>query len=338
VALLAIPRRSRMLLVAAGVAGLAVGWLPWLVEAVSTYGGVAERLSRASEIQGDLRPQLSVLTALRAVDGPILCRPCGGPIPVGGVVLWAGGLGAVAAALARARGRGELVRLLVPVSGAASLAVPYLFLVPYAAPRFLLPTYALLSLPVAYALLAGLASVRRRSPPLAVGAAAALAVAVLGLQAVPLWTAVELASRQRSAWAGLAATLQDAGLTGRCLVVGEQAAPIGVYAGCDSRALTGTEDRLQLEDLRRRPPVAVALVRTDSSPAPSWARGWRRLDVPTDYRNWTVYLRPAAGSATGGIERIGRTGGIGGTGGAGTSGTPVRSSASSQDLRFTPAP
>lgn len=63
-----------------------------------------------------------------------------------------------------------------------STAVPYLFLVEYAAPRFLLPAYALLALPVAEYLTHVFARTRRARRPAGTVALALVLAAHLGVQ------------------------------------------------------------------------------------------------------------------------------------------------------------
>ncbi|MEU1026598.1 hypothetical protein ABZ366_31920, partial [Streptomyces sp. NPDC005904] len=77
-AALLVPAWRRRGRVGAVLGGLAVGVLPWAVEAYVRFGGVRERLTEASEVQGDLRPLLSFIHHLTAFDGPLLCRPCTG--------------------------------------------------------------------------------------------------------------------------------------------------------------------------------------------------------------------------------------------------------------------
>ena len=131
---------------------LAAAWwraAEWVIEAYVSYGGLAHRLSDASRIQGGLGWNIAVGDQLRALGGRCCAaraavrrhpswRPCGGTpchcwLPQRCVAV-------------RAR---RPVATLVPLACAASAAFPYLFMIGYAAPRFLLPAYALLAVPVA---------------------------------------------------------------------------------------------------------------------------------------------------------------------------------------------
>ncbi|MET9431152.1 MULTISPECIES: hypothetical protein [unclassified Streptomyces] len=146
--------RWPLLLVALAV-GLALGWAEWVVEAYARYGGLMARLKRASEIQGGLGWYLTVDDHARALGGRTLCRPCDVPWRHPAAALWFFALPLLVAGGVAAAARARLHRTELAVAGAVgvALALPYLFTVGYAAPRFLLPAYALLALPVARCLL-----------------------------------------------------------------------------------------------------------------------------------------------------------------------------------------
>ncbi|MFG3013180.1 hypothetical protein ACGFZB_22460 [Streptomyces cinerochromogenes] len=141
-------RHRRALLVL--LAGLAAGAAEWVIEAYASYGGLARRLSDGSEIQGGLGWHLAVVDQLRSLGGRTLCRPCTGALPHPLLTLWwfALPLLAVLALAVAARAR-RTTSTALPLACAATAAFPYLFLIGYAAPRFLLPAYALLAIPAA---------------------------------------------------------------------------------------------------------------------------------------------------------------------------------------------
>ncbi len=100
--------------------GAAAGSAEWVIEAYVRYGGLAARLDRASEIQGELGLYIAVDDHVRALGGRTLCRPCDVPWrnPVTG--LWflvlplcvAGGVRAAAGTPApHARGPGHRGRV-----------------------------------------------------------------------------------------------------------------------------------------------------------------------------------------------------------------------------------
>ncbi|MEW2387331.1 hypothetical protein AB0933_03095 [Streptomyces venezuelae] len=360
--------------------GLVAGALPWIVEAYVRFGGVGARLTEASEVQGDLRPLLSVVHHLTVMDGPLLCRPCDSdsirplsaewwlvlPLLVT-VGLWSahGGsrrtrratrearrtdrearrmdrearrtdrearrMGREARRTGRearrtgreARRMGREARrmahaahpelrngppqpadttplracLLAAVT-ALSVALPYLALVPYAAPRFLTPTHALLAPAAALGLLA-LVDVARASRPPRIGFAA-LGLAFAGHLAVQLPLANSNAGIQAGArgdWARVAEVLHEHGVgagtrndrTSRssrsgtpppCVLRGNTSViPVAYATGC-APGRTGD------------PRSPTALVLREAEP-PSWARSWPRHRVPDTYApGWVVHVRP----------------------------------------------
>ncbi|MEU8438462.1 hypothetical protein AB0F18_37330, partial [Streptomyces sp. NPDC029216] len=175
-------RRAALVLVAALLAGLLAGGAEWVVEAQLHYGGLLARLRRASEIQGGLGWHPAFTDQLRSLDGRTLCRPCDVPLSRPVTALWWLALPPLTAAgLLAARRGGRTATAAVPVAVALCLALPYLLMVGYAAPRFLLPAYALLAVPVALGLARLLAACRGR--PLALGVLGAALIAHLAVQA-----------------------------------------------------------------------------------------------------------------------------------------------------------
>ncbi|MET8684187.1 hypothetical protein ABZV77_08220 [Streptomyces sp. NPDC004732] len=307
--------RSRVLAV---LGGLAAGALPWVVEAYVRFGGPRERLAEASEVQGTLRPLLSFVHHLTVMDGPLLCRPCDSdhirplaaewwlvlPFLVAVGVWWSvrGGSGARrerheprqpgtagfrAAGFRAAGSRG----CLLAVVAALCVAFPYLLLVPYAAPRFLAPTHALLAPAAALGVLAlGDSALASRRPYVAT---ATLGLALLGHLAVQLpltQSNAKIQAGARGDWARVAEVLHDHGVGAGagggdrdgppCVLRGNTSViPVAYATGC---APGGPRDP-------RRP---TALVLRDAEP-PAWARAWPRHQVPDTYApGWVVHVRP----------------------------------------------
>ncbi|MGW6731288.1 hypothetical protein [Streptomyces sp. NPDC055013] len=282
---------------AALAAGLLAGGVPWVVEAFVSYGGLRERLNQASRIQGDLGWNLAVDDQLRSLVGNTLCRPCNGEMPDPAVYAWWFVLPLLAAyALAVAVLDGRTTRTLVPLLCAATAAFPYLFLIGYAAPRFLLPAYALLAIPVAQALLRLVTKPTGRWRP-AVAAVIALGLAGhLAVQYAVLDHTVDRTTGNREAWARSAAELHRLGVRPPCLLTGHEAIPVGYYTGCDSGATSGNNANTTTADIlrsARRVPVG-ALTNPGSTP-PRYARGWElhRLD------GLEVRIAPARGAGGG---------------------------------------
>ncbi|MET9437076.1 hypothetical protein [Streptomyces sp. NPDC006551] len=278
-------------------AGAALGCAVWVVEAYTRYGGLGARLRRASEIQGHLGWHVAVDDHLRALGGRTLCRPCDVPwaYPVASVWLLALPLLVAAGVLAawRTRHRREIV---VATAVGSSLAVPYLFTVDYAAPRFLLPAYALLVLPVALAIVRACRSGTRWRPSVVVLVAVAV-TAHLAVQYRLLDGVVNRVRLDTIAFADVARELRVEGVRPPCVVTGEEAIRVAFRTGCASRQPSGhdasiTPGALASTALRR--PVVV-LLSGDRRP-PSYARHWRVLRLPelrarTGYR---AYLSPTA--------------------------------------------
>ncbi|WP_330350524.1 hypothetical protein [Streptomyces sp. NBC_00582] len=290
-------RRPAPLLALAG--GLALGAAPWVIEAYVSYGGPARRLSDASRVQGGLGWNIAVMDQVRGLSGRTLCRPCTGDPPPVVVTLWwwALPLLAVGAAVVALRAR-RTAPTLVPLACAASAAFPYLFLIGYAAPRFLLPAYALLAVPVADLLVHRARSpgrIRRRPAP----ALLTLALAVhLAVQFAVLEHTVRRTTAAHREWARTAAALHRLGVRPPCLVTGRDYVPIAFHAGCASAAVRGHDANTGAAGLAataRRLPVA-ALVRPGGAP-PAYARSW----TPARAGALDVYLAPgvsAPGSRT----------------------------------------
>ncbi|MFS0694447.1 hypothetical protein [Streptomyces nitrosporeus] len=273
--LLVAVRRPKVL--AALAVGLLAGAAPWVVEAFAHHGGPVARLHRASEIQGGLGWAVAVDDQLKALEGRTLCRPCDIPWKRPGTAVWWVALPVLTAAgvvLARRAGRGPVA--VTATVTAVSLAVPYLFLIEYAAPRFLLPAYAVLAVPAAECLVHLWARARRGAGrPWRTLALAAVLAAHLAVQ-LQVLSRVSASSHSTSAdHAAVAAALHRAGVRPPCVVSGEQAVPIAYYAGCASRQTAGHDAVVSpaaLKDTARRIPTAVLV--TDGDP-PAHARAGR---------------------------------------------------------------
>ena len=267
-------RHWRALLALTG--GLLAGAVPWVIEAYTAFGGLGERLEEASRIQGGLGWHIAVDDQLRSLGGRALCRPCTGSMPHPVITLWWFALPLLAVlALAVAVRARRTLRTLLPLACATTAALPYLFLIAYAAPRFLQPAYALLAIPVADALWHLVTAPRGKWRP-AVRALAVLALAGhLTAQLTVLVYTVDRTADSRRDWARTAAALHRLGVRPPCLVTGFEAIPIGYYTGCSSGAIAGNNESTTAGEILRtadRVPVA-ALTGPDGAP-PGYARPW----------------------------------------------------------------
>ncbi|MFF3766068.1 hypothetical protein ACFYYR_18555 [Streptomyces sp. NPDC001922] len=284
-------RRPVVLLVLA--AGALVGSAEWIIEAYVRYGGLFARLERAGEVQGGMGLHFAVDDQVRALEGRSLCRPCAVPWRHPATAAWWFALPLLAAGgvVAAARARRTAVALLPVVTG-LFLAVPYLLLIDYAAPRFLLPVYALLALPVALCLVSLVAGVRPGLRPVVVGVLVLALAGHLAVQYAVLRSMVSRARVTREAVDRIAAGLHRQGVRAPCVISGHEAVRIAFRTGCSSRQIRGNDRSItpaELLDVAGRRPVVH--LGTGNAPPPSYARGWRVVPLPPlsgqgRYRAW----------------------------------------------------
>ncbi|MFC5220144.1 hypothetical protein [Streptomyces coerulescens] len=262
--------------------GLFAGGVQWVIEAYIGYGGLRERLNEASRIQGDLGWNLAVDDQLRSLVGSTLCRPCDIATPHVTVFAWWLVVPLLAAYGLRVAVRaGRTARSLIPLACATTAAFPYLFLIGYAAPRFLLPAYALLAVPVADALFHVVTTPNGRWRPAVAAVVGLVLTGHLVVQYSVLDRTVDRITAARDAWARTATELHRLGVRPPCLLTGHEAIPVAYYAGCASGATNGHNANTTRADIlrtTRRVPVGV-LTRPGHEP-PHHARDWElhRLD------------------------------------------------------------
>ncbi|MEU3146215.1 hypothetical protein [Streptomyces sp. NPDC006999] len=267
-------RRVRPLLALA--AGLGAGAAEWLAEAYAWYGGPGERLAEASRIQGGLGLHLAVDDHMRSLGGRGLCRPCTGAMPHPVITLWwlALPLLAVIALVVAVRAR-RVLRTVLPLACAVTAALPYLFMIGYAAPRFLQPAYALLAIPVADALwhLVGTPSGRRR--PVVTSLVALALAGHLTVQSAVLVHIVDRTTGNRRDWARTAGELHRLGVRPPCLITGHEAIPVAYYTGCSSGGTGGNNENITAaEILSAADRVPVAALTGPGGTPPCYARAW----------------------------------------------------------------
>lgn len=289
--------RHGVLTAVAVILGAVVGVVPWVHEAEQRFGGVSARLTAASEVQGGAATALNVGLYLRVQDGPILCRPtcraAGQPVPVDAAALLTVSLALVVLAVVLAWRSRRLSAALAPALGALALGAPYLVGVGYAAPRFLLPTYALASLPIALALVAlvNLAPGRWRALTAVLLIAGFAAHASAQQAALARIGHAQAVSRDRIAM--IADFVASHGVRPPCVVSGSQAPLIAYALGCRSSALRGHDasvTRAELLELAATHQVVLTRSRADRSlRPPRWVGdGWTGYRVPGLPRRWTL--------------------------------------------------
>jgi hypothetical protein len=262
--------------VLAGVAAFALAFVPWAVEAVNRFGGVLPRLRDASGTEGGFLGPTSLLLPLRVVNGPLLCRPtcraAHGPLPVNGLAWWGvwAALALVAVVLAARRGNSSVV--LVPLWVGLGMGVPYVVAVDYAAPRFLHPVYALLSVVVAEGVFAVGSRARRLQVAWAVVAVAAFAVFV-GNQAPIASGIAHREAVKRDKQLAVAQELRAAGIRPGCMISGTEAPVIAFALRCGSSAVNGHDADITRPELaamaQHRQVVLLRQPGTTLTP-PSW--------------------------------------------------------------------
>ncbi|MBL1096778.1 pyridoxamine 5'-phosphate oxidase family protein [Streptomyces coffeae] len=294
--------------------GLLLGAAQWIGEAYERFGGIAQRLAESSDVEGGMGLHFAVGAALRSLNGPQLCRPCEMPLRHPELTVWWLALpllttAAVIAALREHQRQRTRVRVglgrpdprrvpglpttLLPVICAGALAVPYLLLIDYSAPRFLMPSYALLALPIA-GLVFRVVRIAKSPRHMAI----ALGV-VITLQLVSQCLVLSHAAGQSDTVTGRYRTAADAlarlGLRPPCLLIGDRALPVAYHAGCSSAQTRGNNKSTSTPALLRRAahePTALLTKRKGGRP-PSYARDWVAFPLPGTEWNVRVPVEQA---------------------------------------------
>lgn len=293
VAAVLLRRWRRPALIVALVAGPALGAAQWIVEAFLRYGGPLERLSRSSAIEGGMgwNPR-GTLFELYALNGPLLCRPCGIGLQRPGLALWWVAVPLLAAGgLVLAARAGSLSPAAVAAACGVSASVPYLLLLGYAAPRFLLPSYALLALPVAECLTGLPSAFPKARWPLA-GLVCVAVLAQVGTQQMVLVQAARDNAAARRMYVRGAAGLKRLGLHAPCLLSGPRAVPVAFYIGCgtgDTGGILTSMTPAKIIEASHREPTGILSAR--ASP-PRYAASWIAHPLSGLGRHWVVYLPP----------------------------------------------
>jgi hypothetical protein len=276
----------RWQLIAAIAAGLAAGSIQWVVEAYVRFGGPLQRLHAAGAEQGGFGFHLAFWDEFRAVNGPTLCRPCTVGVRYPALSLWWLALPVIVTlGVLAARKAGWLRSSLLVAFCGFAVAFQYLFLINYAAPRFLLPAYALLVIPVADALAWMLTQARPDYRPLARYAVCAALVGQILIQQVVLAHQVSEKVAFFGDYQRIATDLHRLGIRPPCLIKGEQNIPVAFYAGCGSAAVPTAEPAS----------VRVAVLEYPRTGRPAYARGWRAHHLPgirTSSLRFVAYLPP----------------------------------------------
>jgi hypothetical protein len=288
----------RWQLAAAVLSGLLAGGAEWVIEAYARFGGITARLHAAGAEQGGFGLHFALPGELRALNGPTLCRPCTIGLRYPELDLWwfllpalvtLGILAARRAAPPGPQGPGQpdagapgmspAGSALLPAVCGLCLAGQYLFMINYAAPRFLLPAYALLAIPAAD----GLAFLLTRTGADLRPAMTAVVTCFLVVQLVAQHVVLDHEAGGTVAfhddYARIAAELAARGVRPPCLIQGVGYIPIAYDAGCASAGTAA-------------PDVAAAVIVQSIRRPPSYARNWRACQVTgTKVLKVNAYIR-----------------------------------------------
>jgi hypothetical protein len=232
---------------------MVLGWLPWLIEAQIRFGGIAERLRdgrRLVEGSGGIKV---FFWHLIVVDGPLYQKRPRGEIPWQGVAWWACLIGFAFLGLWLVRKRNEFKPATIALLSSLLVFAAYTFLTGVARPRYLLPTYALISIPAAIGFYHFLRLLRLRS----IVAAAFILLAALGLGWT--WHARVLADighheiGRRSIYMRYGDVVREEA-AGRPCALGTQlfGPPVNVRSGCRTRLMYRRTERKVERFLKKR--------------------------------------------------------------------------------------
>ncbi|PWI45075.1 hypothetical protein [Streptomyces sp. ICBB 8177] len=295
-------RWRRITIGAAIVCGLASGLAEWVIEAYVRFGGVRARLTDSNAVEGGLNPHWNVGNALRTANGPLLCRPClfNYPQPTRFAWLIAVPLLTLIALVWAVRAR-RLATTLLPVVCAVCVSASYLFFLTYFAPRFLLPAYALLSLPIAQAAMAAIGRVRTEPTGarlLCLVAVGLLFAGHLASQAVMERGHASAAVRLDGRYRALANALRSHGVRPPCLLSGNTTT-IAYDAGCSSslspRPATDSSVAAGPPVIEASHHESVAVLAPPGHPRPAWVpTSWQRIALAGSplVHGWSAWLPP----------------------------------------------
>jgi hypothetical protein len=283
--------RTRATFIVVIAAGLVIGWVEWVVEAYTRYGGLADRL-HAAAADNNAGWHFALVEEARALVGPTLCRPgCGHGVVWDATVWWLLAVVLVGVGVWAGRRRFGAPYVVLPTLVALAQLFQYTFLIDYAAPRFLLPVYALLAIPVAegVAWLATAHAVLGR-PAVAVPVLTAVGVAHLAVQIETLENDVLPYQKQsRAQYLAVARDLTHHGIRQPCVVAGYSSPPIAFAAGCND--VPDSEPGLVQKAQDGRTDVAVLTARR-AAPTDFFASWPARRVRGHDLRHaWYVYER-----------------------------------------------
>lgn len=230
-AVIVVPGWRQLRILAAMAAGTGLGFLQWIIGAYVWYGGLAERLHGAGQEPPAFKLYFSLGTQVKVLSGPWYCVPpreCQGWVMPWESVWWVAFLGVSILGLAicwRTAARGSAVLAAVT---AVWVIVFYTFLVPFGAPRYLLPSLALMSILSADAIAWLVREARWRRTGVAFACLFLLSGIISQRIVLQHLARAEQAGRPYLAKAD---RLRDLGVQPPCVVV---PTPVAYYLGCSA--------------------------------------------------------------------------------------------------------
>lgn len=249
-------RKIRIMI--AMVAGIALGSAEWALGAYLWFGGLLERVHLAGQEPPAFNFYNALGTQLRALNGPWYCIPphCRGWASPGETPWWAAFLVLAAAGLVIGwRRRWMRASTVLAAVTAAWVFLLYAFLVPFGAPRYILPSLALMAILAADAIAWMVTEGRWRKT--AVVFSCVFVLAGMVSQRLILQRQVSLQDWTRI-YAKEAAALKQLGVRPPCAM---ESPSIGYYLGC-SAPWTG----MSMPEFLARSPQGL--------------KGWRLLQMP----------------------------------------------------------
>ena len=276
-----------------GLAGVGLGWVPWVIEAEMRFGGVLARFRAASEIVGT-GAKASIRSHLELLDGPLVGPDPSGAIPWMGVAWLAGLLALSIIVLIRSWGGSSRNESVLPAGAAIGSAFPYVFLTGALAPRFLLPAYLALALVSGQAL--RVRDLRGVMKLLVWGAAAVVVVASFWQVGVAFDISSEQ-SGQRQVAQALGLAIGESSQGAACVVASQYGYPqIQVYSGCSGSRMTPDSSNLPYEmKVGITQGMSAFVVFWSEAPGTSPVATWSRTIVDTSSGEVYLYKLGASG-------------------------------------------
>jgi hypothetical protein len=257
-------RQPRLLI--AMIIGAAAGMLEWIAEASLWFGGLSSRIHLAGQEPPKFGLNFSLLTQIKVLSGPWYCLP--GQCPATNdpelILWWLLLLGLVVLGLYATWRLPEKSSAVLAVVTGAWGALLYVLFVPFGAPRYLLPTFALFAIVAADGVkwLVTVPSWRR------VGLAAAAVFLLTGVISQHLVLTSETANEaSERPFIGRADVLKKDGIKPPCVIFSPS---IAYYVGCTAPWSGGT--------------ISEILART-----PGGAKAWREIHEQGAVKN--VWVR-----------------------------------------------